>query len=238
MKYEIVKYILDNSILKKIFKKYMKSQCFTGQNTFVLIKKNGKKVYNPKIKGLDLFFCGINNYFELREPLNIKERMEVRFLGDGARVTIDKCLGCVNLKMFLDKNTTVEIGKNFGSHNSLITTNGAYGHSIKIGDFCMFSYDVIIRNSDVHTIFDINTKEALNPPKDTKIQNHVWLCAGSMILKGASIPSNCIVGARSLVNKEFIETNCIIAGSPARVIKRGVNWNYRKNYDYKELNSH
>ena len=43
-------------------------------------------------------------------------------------------------------------------------------------------------------------------------------------MKGAKIPNNCIVGANSLVNKEFFEENCLIAGTPAKIIKKGVNW--------------
>lgn len=69
--------------------------------------------------------------------------------------------------------------------------------------------------------------ENLNPNADIEIGNHVWIAQGVSILKGAKIPSNCIVGAKSLVNKKFEEVNCIIAGIPAKIIKRGVNWDRR-----------
>ena len=42
-----------------------------------------------------------------------------------------------------------------------------------------------------------------------------------MILKGSKIPSNSMIGACSLVNKEFTEENTVIAGSPAKIIKNG-----------------
>lgn len=44
------------------------------------------------------------------------------------------------------------------------------------------------------------------------------------ILKGSSIPDNCIVGFRALVTKRFNECNSIIAGSPARIIKQNIKW--------------
>ncbi|MBR4891899.1 MAG: hypothetical protein IKZ34_01820 [Alphaproteobacteria bacterium] len=44
------------------------------------------------------------------------------------------------------------------------------------------------------------------------------------ILKGTKIPDNCIVGARSLVNKKFDEPNVILVGIPAVIKKRGIQW--------------
>lgn len=95
---------------------------------------------------------------------------------------------------------------------------------ISIGNDCKLSYAVEIKATDAHTVYDKETLEVLNPPKDIKIGNHVWISRGCFITKGAVIPNNCIVGANSLVNKNFEEENCIIAGSPAKIVKREINW--------------
>lgn len=54
----------------------------------------------------------------------------------------------------------------------------------------------------------------------------VWIAQRVTLIKGAQIPSNCVVGACSLVNKKFEEEGCIIAGNPAKVIKRNIRWKF------------
>ena len=45
----------------------------------------------------------------------------------------------------------------------------------------------------------------------------------SVILKGSVIPEGCVVGAMTLVNKQFEESNCLIAGNPAIIKKTGIS---------------
>ena len=40
-----------------------------------------------------------------------------------------------------------------------------------------------------------------------------------MILKGTVLGDNCVVGAGAVVSGKF-ENNCVIAGNPARVIRK------------------
>ena len=42
----------------------------------------------------------------------------------------------------------------------------------------------------------------------------------SVVLPGVHLGNNTIVGAGSVVTKSFMDGNCIIAGNPARIIKR------------------
>lgn len=57
-----------------------------------------------------------------------------------------------------------------------------------------------------------------------------------MILKGAYIPNNSIVGAMSLVNKAFDEQNIMLAGTPARIINHDVSWDMNAWYEYERKN--
>jgi acetyltransferase-like isoleucine patch superfamily enzyme len=45
-----------------------------------------------------------------------------------------------------------------------------------------------------------------------------------MVLKGAVIPNGCVVAAGSVVTKRFEEENSLIAGTPARVTRTGIEW--------------
>jgi len=51
--------------------------------------------------------------------------------------------------------------------------------------------------------------------------DNIWLGANSIVLPGVSLSGqNVIVAAGSVVTKSFDESNVVLAGSPARIIKR------------------
>ena len=43
-------------------------------------------------------------------------------------------------------------------------------------------------------------------------------------MKGVTVKDNCVIGSSSLVNNSFEESNVIIAGVPAKIIKRNIEW--------------
>ena len=51
------------------------------------------------------------------------------------------------------------------------------------------------------------------------IKKNCWIGAGATILRGITIGENSVVGAGSIVTKD-VPDNVIVAGNPARVIKR------------------
>jgi len=95
---------------------------------------------------------------------------------------------------------------------------------VVIGDDVMFSIGIIIFQHDGHLIFDLHTRERLNHSKNVQIGNHVWVGRECMLLGGAAIPDNCVLGARSVTSGKFEEKNCVLAGAPARVVRREILW--------------
>ena len=98
------------------------------------------------------------------------------------------------------------------------------GTKIDIGKNCLFSANITIRTGDSHSLVDTNTGKRINPSKDVKIGNHVWVGNGATILKGIEIPEDCVVGACAVVTHTPQEGNCVLAGNPAKVVKTGVVW--------------
>ena len=55
--------------------------------------------------------------------------------------------------------------------------------------------------------------------KTVKICENVWIGENAIILPGVEIGKNSIIGAESVVTKNVPE-NCIVAGNPAKIIKK------------------
>jgi acetyltransferase-like isoleucine patch superfamily enzyme len=64
----------------------------------------------------------------------------------------------------------------------------------------------------------------INQAADVEVGNHVWIGYRVLINKGVVIPENTIIGTGAVVTKSFTEENTVIAGVPAKVVKRNVNW--------------
>ena len=54
---------------------------------------------------------------------------------------------------------------------------------------------------------------------DISIGNDVWVGAGAVIATNVTIGENSVIGANAFVNSD-VPSNCVVAGSPAKVVKR------------------
>lgn len=117
---------------------------------------------------------------------------------------------------------TMIFGKNFSCNkNCFISCN----KKITIGDDNIFGWNVNVRDSDGHIVYDLNeTAISSHGFEEVLIDDHVWIGANVDILKGVKIPKNCVVGYNSCVTKKFDEQNCIIAGYPAKIVRRNIGW--------------
>lgn len=87
----------------------------------------------------------------------------------------------------------------------------------------MFSNKIIIRTSDSHPIYDIESNKRINPAKNIHIGNHVWIAPQSTIMKGVNIGDGAIIGSHTLVTKD-VNNNSLVVGYPAREVKSKINW--------------
>lgn len=72
---------------------------------------------------------------------------------------------------------------------------------------------IISGNHDV-----LNHSKHIN--KEVRIEDHCWIGMNTMILPGVHLGPRTVVGAGSVVTKSFPEGFCIIAGNPARLVKK------------------
>lgn len=143
--------------------------------------------------------------------------------GNNNRIVIDDNSLIVDGELYIeDDYGCIEIGSGTEicgkTHLAVIE-----GTKISIGKNCLFSSSVVVRTGDSHSILD-NNGNRVNPSNSVTIGNHVWIGNQVIILKGSEIQENSIVGSGALVTKRFVDTNIIIGGSPAKIIKENVSW--------------
>ena len=109
--------------------------------------------------------------------------------------------------------------------NSYISpfTNFIIMHGISIGEDCAISWNCQFLDEDFHSIEYPNKKNS--EEKKIVISDKVWIGCNVNVFKGTVIAKGCVIAANSVVSGLFIEENCLIAGNPATVIKKNINWN-------------
>lgn len=192
-----------------------------GKNNKIILIKNGKERVVRRVPGCDIYFRGDNNVIKLHQPLR-RLHLCIKMYGD-SNVEIKS-------STFLDRRLRIRgmnhcnlyIGENLIT-NSECLMEFTENTDIYIGENSGTSDCVEIRTGDGHAIFDENNQR-INMNKSVYIGNRVWVGRYAILLKGSRIMDDSIVGMRSLVTKPFEETGVIIAGCPAKVVKKGITW--------------
>lgn len=99
--------------------------------------------------------------------------------------------------------------------------------AIRIGADCMFASGIMLWGSDTHTLLDAEGRVA-NIGKSIDIGEHCWVGQDCKILKNTALAPHCVLGMGSILTTRCEEPQCILAGIPAKVVKRGMDWDRRR----------
>ena len=113
----------------------------------------------------------------------------------------------------------LEIGSNFSCNKNCSFSSDK---NIKIGNDCLFGWNVTIRDSDGHKLFSNN--KVKNGCEKITIGNHNWICANVSILKNNTTGDDCVISYNSCLVNIKAENNELIAGYPAVITKKNINW--------------
>ena len=240
-------FILNKEKRRNFRKKYLRAKLSIGfrfilskyhnNNRIIIIRNDGTQIVNPRfqIKGLNINWGGANSILKIHESCNFNNCHI--FFGNNNVIEIGASnhnIDNLDVCFKMSDNSKIIIGTSFSCVGVKIFLHDEPNNNIKIGNDCMFSFDIVLWPSDGYTIYDTDTKEVLNSPqKGITIGNHCWIGRSTTFLKDSGISDNTIVGTCSVITKYFNETNCIIAGLPSKLIKNNVNWDRDNTFAYK-----
>jgi acetyltransferase-like isoleucine patch superfamily enzyme len=108
-----------------------------------------------------------------------------------------------------DKLTLSSFANSHGSYIQAI--NG-----IKIGSNFLFGPGLRLISAN-HDPNRLDSWEKIQP---IEIGDNVWMGSNVTVLPGVKIPANTVVGAGAVLTKTFEEENTVLAGNPAKVIRK------------------
>lgn len=195
------------------FKTALRLPVFISSNSKILNCK-GKIEIKGKIKPgmIELGYGHVGNFDKGNSRFIWDVEGEVifernAFIGHGSRIRI------------------LESGKIFFGENFMTTAESSFisRKDIHIGKNCLFSWEILIMDTDFHSIFDVDGN-IINPDRPVMIGDHVWIGCRTLILKGAFIPDNSVVAAGTTVANKLTGENQIFAGTPPTPIKKIGTW--------------
>lgn len=200
-------------VLHNLYRKF-KPVVIKGVNNDVSIKAT--------LKDSKFTIIGSHNRIFIGDSCIIN-KCNVLLSGDNNTLIIeDKARLIGGAKIVMEGNSTIRIGYNAGIRKVDFLSKNA---NIEIGELCMFSNNIIVRNHDSHRVLNLEDDKITNPPKDIVLGKHVWIGQNVTILKGVTIGDNSVLALGSVVTKSC-PNNSIMAGNPAKIVKSDITWDY------------
>lgn len=188
-----------------------------NSNWFKILMKMTKVEYgkNLFLKGVPVIFNKDGAKLKIGDNVTVKSSFLSNLVGLYSRTII----------VTRTPEAIIEIGDNVGiSGATIYARKGIYiGENTCIGGNCK------ILDNDFHPI-DMEERNRLLQDvhggdsdmitsREIYIGKNCFLGCNSIILKGTVLGDGCVVGAGAVVAGKF-EDNCVIAGNPAKIIKR------------------
>ena len=194
------------NILNYIYnKKYRKDNIFITEPTMAYISESSK---------LNIEKLMFNKQWDdIREKKNIIPGS--LYFADNTTVNTGEVSFYAGTRLTVNEGATFSYGSGYVNYESVIECFD----NIEIGDGVVISERVQIRDSNNHEIM----RDGYVTSAPIKIEDHVWIGIGAIILPGVKIGEGAIIGAGSVVNRD-VPPYTLVAGCPAKVRKEDVDW--------------
>ncbi len=182
----------------------MRSLC-PSRTSFYLCGNDNTIRFDNGVKAgaLDIVIRGSGNLIEVEEG-SILEACRLEVWACHGRIRIGRGTHIMNASLIIAESNT----------------------DISVGEKCLIASGVEFRTGDGHGIYNSDSGKRLNNGASIKADSRVWIAKDALILKGASIPTGSVIGARSIVTGALPEANAVYVGSPAVLKRSGITWSY------------
>jgi Acetyltransferase (isoleucine patch superfamily) len=151
----------------------------------------------------------LSQFEHLNDPNLRRQYFKYLLGGTGEQLIIFK-------GFIFDYPKRIFIGENFFANNNLYLNSNA---NITIGDNAFIGPNVSIITAN-HPLNSERRNAGELVSDEVKIGNNVWIGANATILPGVSIGNNVVIAAGAVVTKSFEENSILLAGVPAKKVKR------------------
>ena len=219
---KIKNYINKNSSLKRKVKRMLSKLNFISVKKRVSGKSNDIAYKHAILRKTTFDVKGNKNSIIIMEGSKL-ENVNIFVRGNNNKIILHNNVRYNGQLCTECNNSRIEIGMDTTTEQGVIMYIAEDNLSIEVGSDCMFSSHISVWTQDWHPIYDENGL-LINSGKSIIINNHVWVGYDVKILKGVTIGNNNIIGTDALVTKSFEDENVVIAGNPAKIVKRGSYW--------------
>lgn len=181
-----------------------------NSNWFKLIMRATKVEYgkNLLLKGIPVIFNKKGAKLKIGNNVTIKSSFLSNLIGLYSRTII--ITRTAEAEIIIGDNVGISGATIYARKSISIGGNTLIGGNVKILDNDFHPIEIEARNADV--------KEKIGT-KPVVIGKNCFIGCNAIILKGTILGDGCVVGAGAVVSGRF-EDNCVIAGNPAKVVKR------------------
>ncbi len=150
------------------------------------------------------------------QRLNTVDRSDFDEIGKIVKELLGKSDGAfINPPFYCDYGSHIEVGKNFFANYNCTIIDVA---KVKIGDNCQMAPNVAIYTAG-HPLHPVSRNSMYEYGISVTIGDNVWIGGNTVIMPGAHIGSNTVIGAGSVVTKDIPDW-VVAVGNPCRVIKQ------------------
>lgn len=201
---KVLRFLCTKLFTPRRLRVFKPSMCYVHQEALVRIEK----------------YLNFNRQWDSQRTLRNKMVGSI-YLAKDATLDVDAFDVYAGSRINVNAGAKLSLGSGYMNHECVIDCFD----SISIGHHVVISERVVLRDSDNHSIQDMEAissdESAVTAP--IVIGDHVWVGMNTIVLKGVTIGEGAVVAAGSVVNKD-VPPHCLVAGVPAKVVKTDITW--------------